>query len=132
MYKCINERSEKYPNQNPTAKKKMNTIWIQLHTLWYGSILFIFFIIFNVTVTFSQLSSWRYFFVTHRMLLAFIMIPLMQRELDTFKDTIWNSHRIRPQKDAVLPSGIPDHIYSFPEEYGLEQSGSLWFWDFDN
>lgn len=57
------------------------------------------------------------------MLLAFIMIPLLQRELDTFKDTIWNAHRIRPQKDAVLPCGIPDHIYSFPEEYGLEPCG---------
>ena len=61
------------------------------------------------------------------MLLAFIMIPLLQRELDTFKDTIWNAHRIRPQKDAVLPCGIPDHIYSFPEEYGLEQCGNLKF-----
>ena len=65
------------------------------------------------------------FMVTHRMLLAFIMIPMMQRELDTFKDTVWNCHRIRPQKDAVLPAGIPDHIYCFPEEYGLEQSGNL-------
>jgi hypothetical protein len=57
------------------------------------------------------------------MLLAYIMIPLMQRELDIFKDTIWNTHRIRKQKDAILPSGIPNHIYSFPEEYGLEECG---------
>ena len=63
--------------------------------------------------------------VTHRMLLAFIMIPMMQRELDAFKDTVWNCHRVRPQKDAVLPAGIPDHIYCFPEEYGLEQCGNL-------
>jgi len=40
------------------------------------------------------------------MLLAFIMIPLLQRELDTFKDTIWNAHRIRAQNDAVLLCGI--------------------------
>ncbi|XP_013403271.1 uncharacterized protein LOC106168664 [Lingula anatina] len=57
----------------------------------------------------------------HRMLLAYIMIPLLQRELDTFKDCVWNSHRIRAQKDTVLPSGIPDHIHNFPEEYSLEQ-----------
>ena len=63
--------------------------------------------------------------VTHRMLLAFTMIPLMQRELDTFKDTIWNAHRIRPQKDALLPAFIPDHIYSLTEEYGLEPCGNL-------
>ena len=66
-------------------------------------------------------------FLTHGMLLAFIMIPLLQRDLDSFKDTIWNVHRIRPQKDPVLPCGIPDHTYSFPEEYGLEQCGNLKF-----
>ena len=59
------------------------------------------------------------------MLLAFIMIPLIQRELNTFKDTVWNSHRIRPQKDATLPAGIPEHIYSFPHEYGLEECGKI-------
>lgn len=57
------------------------------------------------------------------MLLAFVMIPILQKELDTFKDTIWNSHRIRLQKESVLPSGVPDHIYNFPGEYGLEESG---------
>ena len=53
------------------------------------------------------------------------MIPIMQRELDEFKDTIWNTHRIRYQKETMLPDGIPDHIYSFPEKYGLEQCGYL-------
>lgn len=57
------------------------------------------------------------------MLLAFVMIPLLQKELDTFKDTIWNSHRIRLQKDTMLPGGVPDHIYNFPGEYDLEDSG---------
>ena len=52
-------------------------------------------------------------------MLAFIMIPLMQKELDIFKDTIWNAHRIRKQKDAKLPAGIPDHMYSFPQEYDM-------------
>ena len=55
------------------------------------------------------------------MLLAYIMIPVMQKELDTFKETIWNTHRIRSQKDTYLPCGIPNHIYPFPEEYGLEE-----------
>ncbi|KAG1682566.1 hypothetical protein GQR58_010849 [Nymphon striatum] len=58
-----------------------------------------------------------------RMIMAYLMIPLMQKELDIFKDTIWNCHRIRAQKDTVLPCGVPDHIYSFPEEYGLEECG---------
>lgn len=36
---------------------------------------------------------------------------------------MWNSHRIRAQKNTVLPDGIPDHIYNFPEEYGLQECG---------
>jgi hypothetical protein len=59
------------------------------------------------------------------MLLSFVMIPLVQKELHIFRETVWNTHRIRAQKDAVLPSGIPNHIYSFPEEYGLEECGKL-------
>lgn len=57
------------------------------------------------------------------MLLAFFMIPILQKELDTFKG-IWNSHRIRKQKDTRLPHGVPNHIHNFPEEYGLEESGN--------
>lgn len=64
------------------------------------------------------------FLLKNRMLLAFIMVPLLQKELDIFKDTIWNTHRIRAQKETALPDGIPNHIYSFPEEYGLEECGS--------
>jgi hypothetical protein len=59
------------------------------------------------------------------MILAFILIPLLQRELNTFKDTVWNTHRIRQQKDTELPNGVPNHIYSFPEEYGLEDCGKF-------
>lgn len=59
----------------------------------------------------------------HRCLLAYIYVPVLQQELDTFKEKIWNSHRIRQQKDTNLPSGVPDHIYSFPAEYGLEECG---------
>ena len=49
----------------------------------------------------------------------------MQKELDLFKDTIWNTHRIRMQKDTYLPCGIPNHIYVFPEEYNLGECGKL-------
>ncbi|XP_028408204.1 uncharacterized protein LOC114530783 [Dendronephthya gigantea] len=60
---------------------------------------------------------------THRMLLAILMIPLMQKQLDIFKDTIWNTHRIQKQKDAELPAGIPNHMYGFPQEYEMEECG---------
>ncbi|XP_028413083.1 uncharacterized protein LOC114541051 [Dendronephthya gigantea] len=59
----------------------------------------------------------------HRKLLSFILIPVVQRELDDFKKIVWNSHRIRHQKDTLLPDGIPDHIHAFPQEYGLEECG---------
>ena len=49
----------------------------------------------------------------------------MQKELDLFKDTIWNTHPIRMQKDTCLPCGIPIYIYEFPEEYDLEECGKL-------
>ena len=54
------------------------------------------------------------------MLLTFIIFPLVQKELDVFRETVWNTHRIRAQKDTVLPDGIPDHIYNFPEQYNLK------------
>lgn len=51
------------------------------------------------------------------------MIPLIQKELDTFRVSVWNTHRIRAQKDALLPNGVPNHIYNFPEKYDLEECG---------
>lgn len=56
-----------------------------------------------------------------RMLLAFIFIPLLQKELDTFKNIVRNTHRIRAQKETALASIIPNHVYCFPEEYDLEE-----------
>jgi hypothetical protein len=50
------------------------------------------------------------------------MIPLMQKEIDIFVD-MWNSHRIREQKNTLLPDGVPNHIYNFPEKYGLVDCG---------
>lgn len=60
---------------------------------------------------------------TDRHLLAFIFIPVIQKEMDIFRETIWNSHRVRAQKDAQVPKGIPDHLYNFPEHYGAEECG---------
>ena len=51
------------------------------------------------------------------------MVPLIQKQLDTFGTTIWNIHRIRTQKQTLLPSGVPNYIFDFPEEYGLEECG---------
>ena len=65
-----------------------------------------------------------------RLLLAYVMIPTVQREVDTFIHVIWNTHRIRAQKETFLPDGVPDHIYSFPEKYGLEECGRQIFFHY--
>lgn len=51
------------------------------------------------------------------------MIPIVQKEIDTFVNVVWNSHRIREQKNTYLPDGVPNHIYSFADKYGLEECG---------
>ena len=53
-----------------------------------------------------------------RDLLAYVYIPVIQRELDVFRVTVWNNHRGRKQDKKELPSGVPEHIYNFPEQYG--------------
>ena len=53
------------------------------------------------------------------------MIPIIQRELDEFRTVVWNSHRIRHQKETLMPDGVPNHIYTFPEEYNLQTCGKL-------
>lgn len=50
------------------------------------------------------------------------MVPVMQREIDQFVD-LWNNHRIRKQRETVLADGIPNHIFDFPEKYGLTKCG---------
>ena len=56
--------------------------------------------------------------------MSYIMVPLSQRQLNEFKDTIWNPHRIRHQRDTIMADGIPNHIYDFPEKYGMEECGN--------
>ncbi len=50
-------------------------------------------------------------------------IPVLQKELDIFCGTVWNSHRIRCQRNAEMPKGIPDHLYNFPEKYEARDYG---------
>ncbi|RMX51845.1 hypothetical protein pdam_00025145, partial [Pocillopora damicornis] len=58
------------------------------------------------------------------MLLLYVMIPLDKKELDISRETVWNTHRIRAQEEAVLRNSIPNHIYSFPMRYDLEECSS--------
>lgn len=57
-----------------------------------------------------------------RKLMSYIFIPVIQRECDVFV-RLWNTHRIRQQRGLQLPSGIPNHLYAFPEQYGATEKG---------
>ena len=49
--------------------------------------------------------------------LAFIYAPFLQKALDDFRDR-WNSHRMRPNKKAGCPTGVPDDLYNLPHLTG--------------
>uniref|UniRef100_T1IL45 Integrase core domain-containing protein n=1 Tax=Strigamia maritima TaxID=126957 RepID=T1IL45_STRMM len=51
-----------------------------------------------------------------RVLLAALYIPIIQKDLDSFKNN-WNVHRIRKQK-IYRPCGVVRLLYEFPEQYG--------------
>ena len=43
---------------------------------------------------------------------------LLKRSLDDFKAR-WNSHRIRPNKVAGCPDGVPEDLYNLPQLNGM-------------
>ena len=65
------------------------------------------------------------YYYSYRDLLAFVYIPVIQKELDIFRETVWNSHRARKQTKKQLPTGVPEHIYCFPQQYGGEKCGHV-------
>lgn len=59
----------------------------------------------------------------HISLRNWIWFPLMQRSLDNFVYQ-QNNHRIRRQKEKILPSGgTAEEFYRHPDRYGGEQCG---------
>ena len=48
---------------------------------------------------------------------------MIQKELDIFRTTLWNNHRVRKQKNKDIPTGITEPIFSFPEKYASENYG---------
>ena len=56
-------------------------------------------------------------------MLAFIYIPVIQKELDLFRTTVWNHGRGRKQPNKQLPTGIPEVIFENPEDYQGENYG---------
>ena len=58
-------------------------------------------------------------------MLAYIYIPVVQRELDEFRNIVWNHNRGRKQVNKLLPTGVPSHISNNPEYYGGKECGKV-------
>lgn len=43
---------------------------------------------------------------------------MIERNLDKFKDR-WNQHKIRKNRKAGCPHGIPDDLYNLPQVTGI-------------
>ena len=57
----------------------------------------------------------------HWQVLAYIYIPVIQRECDIF---MFGSHGIRCQRKEVQ-TGIPNHMFEFPKMYGRSSSSNI-------
>ena len=57
-----------------------------------------------------------------RNMLAYVYVPIVQREIDLFVE-LWNNSRNRLQRNTLMPDGIPNVIHSCPEECGMEDNG---------
>jgi len=60
----------------------------------------------------------------NRQCLAAVFLPLLERELRDFVKH-WNSHRMRDNRRAGCPNGIPDDLFDMPEQFGME---SIYAW----
>ena len=58
--------------------------------------------------------------MNQRHALAYVFSVIIQRECDMFVD-LWNSYKIRTQNNLELANGIPNNIFSFPEQCGGKQ-----------
>ena len=52
-----------------------------------------------------------------RHILAYVYGLLLRKSLNDFKDR-WNSHRIRTNRVAGCPDGVPEDLYNLPQLYG--------------
>ena len=64
-------------------------------------------------------------YINFRDLLTYVFIPVIRREVEIFYNDVWNAHRIRQQKDAQMPKGVPDHMFNFPTVYGAEDHDKI-------
>ena len=53
-----------------------------------------------------------------RHILAYVYGPLLKRSLDDFK-VRWNSHRIKLNRVAGCPDGVPEDLYNLPQLNGM-------------
>ena len=52
--------------------------------------------------------------ITSRKILAYVFIPIVQREIDPFVE-LWNNLRTRLQRNTLMPDGNAHVIHDSPE-----------------
>ncbi|KAJ6495112.1 hypothetical protein C8R45DRAFT_824067, partial [Mycena sanguinolenta] len=53
-----------------------------------------------------------------RLVFRWIFIPWLQLELDRYREPLNNTAK-RSDRNKILPHGVPNHIFEFPDEYGI-------------
>ena len=53
-----------------------------------------------------------------RQCLTYVCVPPLSKELEEFRHW-WNTHVIRKNNQADLPSGVPNELYEFPSLHGM-------------
>lgn len=56
----------------------------------------------------------------YRKCLAFVVIPVLEKEVEDFKN-LWNSHATRCNRKSGVPHGIPNDLYVMSMESGETQ-----------
>ncbi|XP_072041517.1 uncharacterized protein [Amphiura filiformis] len=65
----------------------------------------------------KETGDWRYGVLVDKWCLLYVFFPFIKEDIDCFRSE-YNSHRIRYQRNAVRPSGVPEDMYNFPGNYG--------------
>ena len=56
----------------------------------------------------------------HTVHLTYSFLPMSSFQLsrESVTSLCWNSHRIRRQEKLEIPTGVPEHMFSFAGQYG--------------
>ena len=92
-------------------------IWHVHYALWLIACILCIYILLFIAALLIQMTGYFWF---HRHCAGFVFAPLLNEALVDFK-VRWNAHRIRRNKVAGCPHGVPDDLYLLPQ-----LNGNIW------